>query len=240
MKKSFLYNPLKFFLLAALRNGVLSRLDTALRVSKEAVNSVEMFARKYLFDDGSNVSWIDREFHNHPALKSLSEKSPIAFGVVSRLHEDMENLLNAFSQASDLIWESRFRDAHILSTSILRRAAGFHEFAIAEMRLKATCTHVHAHMHTCVVYVYHICWFMCSVCLPYMLGRVQCMSTLYDGSCSMYFCMLVAGCRLLVAGSWLLAAGCWWLVAAAGCCWLLAAGCGYVVLPIEQILILNC
>ena len=106
-------------------------------MSKEAVNSVEMFARKYLFDDGSNVSWIDREFHNHPALKSLSEKSPIAFGVVSRLHEDMENLLNAFSQASDLIWESRFRDAHILSTSILRRAAGFHEFAIAEMRLKA-------------------------------------------------------------------------------------------------------
>ena len=127
----------QIFVNTALRNGVLSRLDTALRVSKEAVNSVEMFARKYLFDDGSNVSWIDREFHNHPALKSLSEKSPIAFGVVSRLHEDMENLLNAFSQASDLIWESRFRDAHILSTSILRRAAGFHEFAIAEMRLKA-------------------------------------------------------------------------------------------------------
>ena len=86
-----------------------------------------------------------------------------------------------------------------------------------------TCTHVHAHMHTCVVYVYLICWFMCSVCPPYMLGRVQCMSTLYDGSCSMYVCMLVAGCWLLVAGCWLLAAGCLWLVAGAGC-WLLVDG----------------
>ena len=59
----------------------------------------------------------------------------MAFEVVARLHESVQQLTDNFGDAMDLMWSSKYRDLHFLSVSILRSATAFHEYTVGELDL---------------------------------------------------------------------------------------------------------
>jgi hypothetical protein len=129
----------------SLRNEVISRLDSALKISRKAIQLVDAFARQYLFDYGHNNSWIDRTYHDNEETRIMRFNSPMAFDVVARLHESVQALVKQFGESSQLMWNSQFRDLHFKSVTILRSATAFHAYTIGEldlMRHEMSCCRV--------------------------------------------------------------------------------------------------
>ena len=119
----------------AFRNEVISRLNSALKISRKAIRLVDVFARKYLFDYGHNNSWIDRTYHENEESHAIRVNSPMAFDVVARLHESVQGLVQQFGESTQLMWDSKFRELHFKSVTILRSASAFHAYTIGELDL---------------------------------------------------------------------------------------------------------
>ncbi len=119
----------------ALRNEVLSRLNSGLMLTRDAISRIEHFARAHVLDDGTNSSWLDREYSNGPHEDEEHKRSPLAYEAIARLKGSIQSLVEQFGTAAHLLWGAQYRDAHRLTSSIMTNAASFHEYAIGELEL---------------------------------------------------------------------------------------------------------
>ena len=59
----------------------------------------------------------------------------MAFDVVARLHESVQGLVQQFGESTQLMWDSKFRELHFKSVTILRSVSAFHAYTIGELDL---------------------------------------------------------------------------------------------------------
>jgi len=138
----------QIFLDTIIRNAVISGINSAIVVVKEAVGQIDHFAKDYLVSPFGNdtshaasasawKNWIDYLYHN-PSVASTT--SPIATTTVYQLHQELKHLETQLGHIASLLYNYRLEEAYKMTSLLRHKALAFkthvdNEIDEAEMNL---------------------------------------------------------------------------------------------------------
>eukprot|EP00742_Colponemidia_sp_Colp-10_P008774 GILJ01009525.1.p1 GENE.GILJ01009525.1~~GILJ01009525.1.p1 ORF type:complete len:770 (+),score=115.28 GILJ01009525.1:103-2310(+) len=123
----------QIFIDSILRNSIVSRLNSALRVTRHAIDKIDAFSTSFIFDplsgsDPSNVGWISKIYFGSV------ETNPFGVKTVTRLHSEIRKLEQEFVAAAKNLYHLDFHRAYVLSDSVFISAEAFHKYVLGSLR----------------------------------------------------------------------------------------------------------